>query len=188
HRETGVPVACESEAELVLNLVREALAGNRGDENDRNVAILVRARSHARAITRLLNEVGIPHRAVELTGLAQRPVVADLTQLTRALAHPGDRLAWLCVLRAPWCGLTLASLHALVGDDLATPVPALLRRGAERLADSEERARLEHALPILLSGDNAAGVLPFASWVETVWQRLGGPLAYPTPRDAADAE
>src|SRR5690606_27521748 len=151
---------------------------------DRNVAILVRARSHARSITRLLNEAGIPHRAVELTGLAQRPVVADLTQLARALAHPGDRLAWLCVLRAPWCGLTLASLHALVGHDLVTPVPNLLRHGAERLADAGERARLEHVLPILLSEENAAGTLPFASWVETVWRRLGGHLAYASPRDA----
>src|SRR5690606_6818576 len=179
-----LPPIPEPEHDVVVRLVREATAGNCGSEDDRNVAILVRARSHARAISRRLSEAGIAHRAVELTRLAQRPVVADLTQLARALAHPADRLAWLCVLRAPWCGLTLASLHALVGDDLATPVPALLRRGAERLADSEERARLEHALPILLSGDNAAGVLPFASWVETVWQRLGGPLAYPTPRDA----
>src|SRR5690606_16597251 len=106
----------EAEHDLVVRLVREATEGNRGDENDRNVAILVRARSHARAISRRLSEAGIAHRAVELTRLAQRPVVSDLTQLARALAHPADRLAWLCVLRAPWCGLTLVPLTTLVGE------------------------------------------------------------------------
>src|SRR5690606_30012952 len=40
----------EAEHDLVVRLVREATEGNRGNENDHNVAILVRARSHARAI------------------------------------------------------------------------------------------------------------------------------------------
>ena len=49
-------------------------------------------------------------------------------QLVRALSHPGDRLAWLSVLRAPYCGLTLESLQRLFGADHVTPVPVLLER------------------------------------------------------------
>ncbi len=178
----------QAEHDVVVQLVREAIAGNQGAENDRNVAILVRARSHARAITRRLAQAGIAHRAVELTGLAQRPVVADLVQLARALAHPADRLAWLCVLRAPWCGLTLAALTTLVGADHDTPVPALLRQRAPLLDHPEDSLRLAHVLPILLDSANDSGALPFAAWVQTVWQRLGGAQAYPGKRDAADAE
>nr|MBF0683161.1 UvrD-helicase domain-containing protein [Pseudomonas sp.] len=184
----ALPPLPEPEHDVVVRLVREAIAGNRGDDDDRNVAILVRARSHARAISRRLSEAGIAHRAVELTRLAQRPVVADLTQLARALAHPADRLAWLCVLRAPWCGLTLASLTTLVGDDHAMPVPDLLEQRADLLTDPDESARLAHVLTVLRDRRNDSGALPFAAWVEDVWRRLGGALAYPTKRDAADAE
>ena len=35
--------------------------------------------------------------------------------LTRALFNPEDRVAWLGVLRARWCGLSLAELHTIAG-------------------------------------------------------------------------
>ena len=88
-----------------------------------SIAILVRGRNHLREIVPRLQQEGIPFRAIEIDRLDARPVVQDLLALTRALAHEGDRLAWLAVLRAPWCGLTLADLHALAVAEQPQPAP-----------------------------------------------------------------
>lgn len=203
--------------DIAVELVREALAEYAGAAHP--VAILVRARSHLGSLTRRLAQEGIPSRAVELVPLAQRPVVADLVQLLRALTHPGDRMAWLSVLRAPWCGLTLRSLESLCGADHITPIPDLLARSLRpqtdvpaqgglfgdetdavapvtTLGDStarqrlapDEYARLTRVAAILLDRANAAGTLPLATWLETVWRRLGGPRLYGGGAANTDAE
>ncbi len=86
----------------------------------------MRGRNHLREIVPQLKQAGVAFRAIEIDRLDDRPVVQDLLALTRALAHRGDRLAWLALLRAPWCGLTLADLHALAGTGttlLSTVLP-----------------------------------------------------------------
>lgn len=124
-REGAQPAEAQAE-DIAVGLVRQALIDHKGAKHP--VAILVRARSHLGNLTRRLAQEGIRSRAVDLVPLALRPVVADLVQLVRALSHPADRLAWLSVLRAPYCGLTLTSLQRLFGDDHITPVPVLLER------------------------------------------------------------
>ena len=100
----------ESEAAQVAALAAAAPA-------EGTSAILVRNRSHLACIVPKLKEAGLRFRAIEIEELGHRQVVQDLLALTRALSHPADRLAWLACLRAPWCGLTLADLHALAGAD-----------------------------------------------------------------------
>ena len=99
------------EAQQVVKIVRQALR-----TDARSIAVLVSARSHVGSIGLSLNRAGIAFRAVEIEPLVERPVVQDLIALTRALVHPGDRTAWLAVLRAPWCGATLHDLHQLCAD------------------------------------------------------------------------
>ncbi|WP_313620870.1 UvrD-helicase domain-containing protein [Achromobacter sp.] len=122
----GAQPAEEQAEDIAVGLVRQALIDHKGAKHP--VAVLVRARSHLGNLTRRLAQDGIRCRAVDLVPLALRPVVADLVQLVRALSHPADRMAWLSVLRAPYCGLTLQSLQRLFGDDHITPVPVLLER------------------------------------------------------------
>src|SRR6185312_8618766 len=95
----------EAEADRVVQRIRAAQAAGIAD-----IAILVRARTHAQALLPALRNAGIDYSAVDLEGLQDRLATRDLLSLARALAQPADRLAWLAVLRAPWCGLDLADL------------------------------------------------------------------------------
>ncbi len=94
------------------------------------IAVLGRARKALAPVAAALREAEIPFAAVDLEKLNERPEVLDALALARALLNPHDRVAWLGVLRAPWCGLSLADLHTLVSADdaelLARPVPELL--------------------------------------------------------------
>jgi ATP-dependent exoDNAse (exonuclease V) beta subunit len=208
--ENSVSEADQQAEDTALALVRQAL--DAAPDSKHPVAILVRARGHLMRLVRRLTREGIACRAVDLVPLARREVVADLVQLMRALAHPADRLAWLSVLRAPWCGLTLSSLHALFGHDLRTPVPALLADAlrepprepqaaqgdlwdaapepcrAERVLPADEWQRLRRVAGILLDTANGSGALPWAAWIESLWLRLGGAALYMDAGAADDAE
>ena len=68
-------------------------------------------------VAQALRDAGIPFRAIKLEQLQDRPEIIDALALARALLNREDRVAWLGVLRAPWCGLSLADLHTLASAD-----------------------------------------------------------------------
>ena len=108
------------EAARVVELVKASSGAN--------VAVLVRARSHLIETVRILKQNKIPFQAIEIDQLGERPVIEDLMALTFALLHPADRVSWLAILRAPWCGLELHDLHALAGADPRAAIWDLLHR------------------------------------------------------------
>jgi ATP-dependent exoDNAse (exonuclease V) beta subunit len=168
-------------AELVTDLRRRDPTGS--------IAILVSARQHAAPITRALLAVGIPVAGVDLEPLAEVPVVRDLAALACALDHPADRSAWLTLLRAPWCGLTLAELAVLGDRHEPLTVWELLQSepGLETLS-APARARLERVRRVLEQAFEAAPRLRFGAWVEATWFALGGPSACRDAEELANAE
>jgi superfamily I DNA/RNA helicase len=99
----------QGEAQAIVGHVQAAL-----ESGAESVAILVRARAHLDVLLPRLRVAEIPYAAVDLDVLGQRQAIQDLVALTHALIQPADRLAWLSVLRAPWCGLALPDLFAMV--------------------------------------------------------------------------
>ncbi|BCR05067.1 ATP-dependent helicase [Desulfuromonas versatilis] len=170
-----------AEAGRVIEIIRRCQAEHPGQ----NVAVLVRSRTHLLEILRALRAAGLAYKAQDIDLLQDRPVARDLVSLTRALLHPGDRLAWLSVLRAPWCGLALADLHALCGEQPKRAIPQLLE-DPEVLgclsADGRERAGRLSA--ILASGVAQRGRIGLRRLVEGCWLALGGPACV----DAAGLE
>ena len=70
------------------------------------------AASICNQIVPALKGAGLRFRAIEIEALTHRPAVQDLHALARALLHLADRVAWLAVLRAPWCALSLTGSGA----------------------------------------------------------------------------
>jgi ATP-dependent exoDNAse (exonuclease V) beta subunit len=170
-----------AEAARAAELARDARA--RG----RKVAILVRARSHLAAVIPALRAADLRFRAVEIDSLATLPMIRDLVSLTRALAHPADRIAWLAMLRAPWCGVSLADLHVIAGDGDDAPLWDAIR-DEERVARlaTEARARVER-FRAAIGGAVAERASSLRARVEGVWLALGGPACAAGPADRENA-
>ena len=172
------------EAATVVARVSEAL-----EAGMTSVAVLVRARSHAQPLLPALRAAGIDFSAVDLEGLFDRLATRDLLSLARALAQPADRLAWLAVLRAPWCGLPLADLLVIANAAADRPLPDAISDAAVRDAlAADGRLRLERLWAALDPALAARGRQRFAVRVRAAWLALGGPACISSPLDRAGAD
>ena len=97
----------------LINSHMEPMQQARANGTKYRIAVLGRTRAALAPIAAALREAHNHFRAVDLEQLADRPEVLDALALARALLNAEDRVAWLGVLRAPWCGLSLEDLHTL---------------------------------------------------------------------------
>ncbi len=146
---------------------------------DATVAVLVQARAHAAVIASALAAQNIKSIGINIVPLHTRSVIRDLVALTRALHHLADRAAWLVVLRAPWCGATLATLAELSRrDDPLLVWEALADEARLARCAAEERARLLRVRTVLARALQLRADLPLAEWLEWTWLQLGASDAY----------
>ncbi len=180
----------EAEAQQIAQLVLEKQAR----DPQATIAILVASRAHLAHILPELAAHRIPYQAVEIDRLRDRPIVRDLLALTRALVHLADRTAWLAVLRAPWCGLTLSDLHALAAETphkYRSPPTIWSLMNEQAIVDSltdDGRQRLLHAREVIGLALAERGRQPLRDWVERAWHALYGPATARTESELEDAE
>lgn len=174
----------EDEARIVEDIIVKA--HERNPEGD--IAILVRSRPRGEEISRRLAHsdklarAGIAVSRTEFDHRGRFRVVHDIAALARALAQPADRIAWLAVLRAPWCGLSLKDLHTLCRNDRDSTVWQLMGDvGRIEKLSEDGRARLERVRAALKDVLALRGRLDFQSWVEGAWLALGGPVGDDNP-------
>jgi len=179
-------VADEREqGQRVVALVRAA----QRERPEGDVAILVRTRNHLREIIPALRDAGIAWQAIEIDPLAAKQPIIDCLSLTHALLEPADRLAWLAVLRAPWCGLTLADLTRLTPSDPKAVLLERLQHADEWAALSEDgRARLARCAPILAAAVRRVSRGGLRGAAESAWLQLGGPATLRTGDDLDDVD
>lgn len=153
------------------------------------IAVLGRAKKHlSTVIEEFKRDYGngpLRYRAIDLDSLDELPEVLDALGLTRALLHPSDRIAWLAVLHAPWCGLGLADLLALTGEgEEADPGATVAHLVRERRAfvSAQGQRLLDRAWPVLERAVATLGRTSLATHVERTWRSLGGDAALSAER------
>ena len=139
-----------------------------------SIAVLGRTRAHLLPVAAQLQQRGIAFQAIDLQPLADARHIRDLLTLTMALLQPADRSAWLGLLRAPWCGMTLADITRLAAADQRNITelwhdPARL---ADLSSDGRQRLlRLQQAMQPALARHRR---IDLRSNVEAAWLMLGG--------------
>jgi ATP-dependent exoDNAse (exonuclease V) beta subunit len=175
------------EASAALARIQAALATDAEE-----IAVLVRKRSDLAQLLPALRAAEIAYAAVELDRLSERQAILDLVALTHALIQPADRAAWLAVLRAPWCGLTLPDLFVLIedcgNDPLVEAVSGALAGRVRSRLSAEGRIRLERFVAAVAPALRDRGRAPLATMVRGVWLALGGPACAAEAVDLVAAE
>lgn len=182
--------ACKLEAELIVQRINEL----REESSACSIALLARTRNHFRAVIAELRLRGISWVATDIDRLGSLTVIDDLLSLLRALSNTADDLAWLALLRAPWCGLDSADLLAvqqsneglalweslsLIAGRAHVDTPGLSQDGHSRLRG------LHSALdgPMQLRRQS-----PVSALVLAAWELLQGPSLITSSAEQAATE
>jgi ATP-dependent exoDNAse (exonuclease V) beta subunit len=165
----------ESETAAIV----ERIADLKARDPQATIAVLVASRSHAAPIITSLEARKIDAVGVDLVPLRELSIVRDLVALVQATSHLGDRTAWLAVLRAPWCGVSLATLTALSQRrDSLLVWEAMADEDRLARCPPEDLPRLNRVRQILETALGSRNSMPMTDWLELTWLRLGAADAY----------
>ncbi|MDR1057213.1 MAG: UvrD-helicase domain-containing protein [Coxiellaceae bacterium] len=159
------------EASHVVSIVQKILHQHPND----TIAILVKARSHLTNITTNLRNANLNYQGCELETLSESLVIKDLFSLTQALFDPTDRIAWVSILRAPWCGLTLEDLYKVVRGEAKLIWDNICNYQKLSNLSEDGRSRLIKFKAALLPIFTERGRMIWRDLIEKTWLMLGGP-------------
>ncbi len=171
----------QDEAQQVVDIIKAT-------PSELKIAILVRSRSHLEAIIPALRAASIDFRVTETERLNALPVIGDLWSLVRALHHLGDRVAWMSLLRSPWCGLLLSDLYHLANAIEDGPLWPRLETADSSLLSDDGAQRLSRFSGIISAALQHAGRLTLRESTEAVWLALGGRDCLQNARDLLAVE
>ncbi|MDP2072209.1 UvrD-helicase domain-containing protein [Methylotenera sp.] len=180
-------LASQREADAVIKIIQR----ERAADPNKKIAVLVRAKKHlASLVTKLRrNHPEIAFQAVEIEALEGRQIVQDLLSLTHALHHRADRVHWLSILRAPWCGLTLHDLHALAGHNQHDSIWSLMQNDeVVKGLSADGKMRLHHVREIFAEAFETQGRMNVSRWVRGVWLMLNGTACLWEQSDVVDVQ
>ena len=170
------------EAKYVCNLI------DTFPENEK-IAILTRSRSH---LSELINYIRkfkptLKFNAVEIDALDKHQSIQDILSLSYAMLDLNDRIHWLAILRAPWCGIMLNDLALLFQNDHTSTVWEIIQDEKKMSEISPDgRRRIRRLIDILKNAFDNQSKTHIRRLIESVWINLGGELCLHNPNDIVD--
>lgn len=175
----------DDESIVITDKIRHIKATHPHD----NIAILVRSRSHIKTIIPALKKARIDFQAAEIDNLYSKQSIKDLITLTHALFDLSNKTAWLALLRAPWCGLSLADLYKIAsGEHSAILWYRLLDEKMTISLSETGKAQLSRILPILKLKIAERDRVDLSNLIESTWMLLGGPACLDENTTQSDIE
>jgi ATP-dependent exoDNAse (exonuclease V) beta subunit len=170
------------EAKYVCNLI------DTFSKNEK-IAILTRSRSHLSELITYIRKFkpALKFNAIEIDALDQHQSIQDILSLSYAILDLSDRIHWLAILRAPWCGITLNDLALLFQEDHITTVWEIINDPNKmNKISSDGRMRIQRLIDILKNAFEHRNKTHIRRLIESVWMNLGGELCLHSPNDIVD--
>lgn len=159
----------DAEAGRVVEIIQDAFASN----PNQSVAILIRGRSHLKAILPALKEAGVQASGTDIDPIAESKPVAEVIALIRALWHKADRSSWLALLRASFVGMSWEDV-AIVSRG-HTVIPVALRNPEVRAKISAEgQMRLDRLVEALSNIEQSSRGDELSWKASALWVGMGG--------------
>ena len=165
-----------TEAEITKQKILEL----QSKDSTASIAVLVRSRTHLREIIDTLNSDNISYQAIDIQPLKNREEIRDLVALTSALLDRSDKIAWLALLRAPFCGLSLSDLLIICNEQYPKRSiwQALQSTELVNKLSSEGNNSITLFVNTIKNTFNKYGRLPITQWIKGAWLELQMPASY----------
>ena len=163
-----------TEAEYVYSLIKEIKSKNPLTE----IAVLTQSRSHLRELLTLFkkNKEKIPIDAVEINRLEDNQSLQDILSLSKALFNFSNRVEWIAILKAHWCGLSVKDLIILFEKDHTSTVWEIINNKIiTKNLSKDSQKRLQHLVDVVKVNILYRGRVSHTYFIESVWRQLKGP-------------
>lgn len=178
--------------------IAQTIQTYREADANQSIAVLAKTRSQFASVVDALSRYKIPYIAIDIDPLLSKKSILDLLSLTKVIVDPSDRVAWISLLRSPWCALNFHDLTLLANTDLGALNPKSKTTGFAPLyrqiqyiehipgLSTDGLKALKHMRTVLLQVLEQHQRRTLAACVETAWAQLGGPYTLDTENDLDD--
>ena len=161
----------QKEADYIFQLIQKI----RETKKDPDIVVLARNRSHLRALLTIMRRADFPIEATEIDSIEYNQSFQDILCLTKALYNLNDRVSWIGILRAPWCGIKLEDLTCLFEtNESETPWCIINTPSITKHLTSDGQKRLAFLKKVISKSIQFRGRVAHRFFIESIWRQLLG--------------